>query len=123
LGGHVIDVLLKANELEEIRQGYGPGSQLWNLLEHLGIHHTPDCSCILLAQTMNSLGVEGCIYYRGRLIGLMRKNQSQYTWEQYLKVGVYSILTGWVFRINPFDPIPSLFDISISLAEEHGDEY
>ena len=72
---------------------------------------------------MNSLGVEGCIYYRGRLIGLMRKNQSQYTWEQYLKVGVYSILTGWVFRINPFDPIPSLFDISISLAEEHGDEY
>ena len=111
------------NEIEEIKSGKGPGSQLWNILELLGIEHKTDCPCIMLAHAMNSLGVAGCVENRSRLIQLMRKTQSTYSWKHYCRAAIRSVKTGWVFKINPFDPVSSLFDISVSLAKEHGYEY
>jgi len=104
--------------LEEVLKGTGPGSQLWRLFSRLGIQHTADCSCVLLADIMNSLGPQGCREQRDKLLKLMRKNKKKYGWDDTLKAAKNVIVLGWLFKINPLDPLSSLLDEAIKLAEQ-----
>ena len=104
--------------LKEVQNGSGPGSQLWHLFEKLGIQHRPDCSCLLLADIMNGLGSEGCREQRDNLLKLMRKNQKKYGWADYLRAGTNMVMLGWMFKLNPLDPLSGLLDKAIALAEE-----
>lgn len=103
---------------QSVINGAGPGSQLWHLLSRLGIQHTPDCSCLLLAETMNDLGPQGCRDQKDKLLKLMRKNQKKYGWSAYLKAGANMVILGWIFKLNPLDPLPGLLDKAIELAEQ-----
>ena len=103
--------------LKEVIDGKGPGSQLWRLFERLDIQHHPDCSCLLLADIMNDLGAEGCREQKTILLKLMRKNQKKYGWHDALKAAKNVIVLGWLFKINPLDPLSSLLDEAIKLSE------
>lgn len=98
----------------------GPGTNLWNMLSDLGIRHTQNCSCKILMDVMDGLGVEGCRREFKNLVHVMRKNRKEYGWEDYLRAGASAVLKGRVFkyRLNPLDPIPSLLNAAISLTEE-----
>lgn len=102
----------------EVINGTGVGSQLWSLLSRLGIQHTADCSCVLLAEAMNSLGPQGCREQYNKLLGLMKKNQKKYGWSTYLRAGANAVLLGWIFKLNPLDPLPGLLNKAIELAEQ-----
>lgn len=103
--------------LQDIQRENGPGSQLWKLLKKLGIRDNPNCSCMMVATLMNELGPEGCRTNRDRLLFLIKKNQESYGWSSYFKAGTLAIFKGQ-FYINPFDPVSSLFDKAVRLAEE-----
>lgn len=103
--------------LEQVASGTGVGSQLWHLFSRLGIQHSPDCSCLLLAELMNDLGPQGCREHKDNLLKLMHKNQAKYGWKDYLKAGINMTLLGWIFKFNPLDPLPGLLDKAITMAE------
>jgi len=67
---------------------------------------------------MNELGPQGCKDNRDKLLKLMRKNQKKYGWYDYLKAGTNMIVLGWIFKLNPLDPLPNLLDEAIRLAEQ-----
>ncbi len=96
----------------------GPGTELSNLLSEFGIKPRTGCSCNLLIDTMNSLGPEGCKQNKEKLLTLMRENQDKYGWGTYLRAGFNAVRTGWVFKLNPMDPLPQLFDEAIKRAEQ-----
>ncbi len=96
----------------------GPGTELSKLLSTFGIKPKANCSCNLLISTMDSLGPAGCRQNKEKLLGLMRKNQDKYGWGSYLRAGFNAIKTGWVFKLNPLDPLPQLFDEAIRRAEQ-----
>lgn len=104
--------------LDSVLSGDGPGSQLWRIFSRLGMEHRPDCSCLILADTMNELGPQGCRENRAKLLKLMYKNQKKYGWYSYIKAGINATVLGWAFKLNPLDPIPGLLDKAIALAEE-----
>lgn len=104
--------------LQEILNSKGVGSQLWSIFSRLGIEHKPDCPCLLLADVMNTLGIEGCEENKDKILKLLRKNQKRYGWYDYIKAGAKSVILGWVFKINPRDPLPGLLDMAITLAKE-----
>ena len=100
------------------RKSKGPGTELSRLLSSLGIKPRADCSCNLLIKTMDSLGPEGCRQNKEKLLKLMQKNQDKYGWGSYLRAGFNAVRTGWVFKLNPLNPLPGLFDEAIRLAEQ-----
>ena len=102
--------------VEEIVNGSGPGSQLWNLFSRLGIQHHEDCSCILLAEVMNVIGPDECEAKQDQILKLMKKNQKKYGWDTYLKAGVKMVALGWIFKIDPSNPLPGLLKIAIDKA-------
>ena len=117
--------------LAEIINGNGVGSHLWRLFSRLGIHHKPDCPCLLLADIMNGLGPQGCRERREDLLRLMRKNQKKYGWHDYLKTGArvmglaitnrsdpIAVEVVKVFRKHPTNPLPGLLDLAINLSEK-----
>ena len=105
--------------LRDVLEGDGVGSQLWRVLQRLGIQHRPECSCIILADIMNDLGPEGCCQPDNRelLLKLMQKNWKRYGWFDIAQASARSILTGLAFKVNPTDPLPGLLDYAIKLAE------
>lgn len=117
--------LSQEDRLSKILEENGVGSQLWKLLSRLGIQHHPDCSCLLLAETMNSLGPEGCNKEREKILALMHKNQDKYGWNVHLLVGAKALSLsirhpkewGWILTISPLDPLPGLLDKAIALTE------
>ena len=105
-------------ELEQVISGSGVGSNLWRLLEQLGIKHDPECSCILLALLMNELGPEGCRQNAPHLLKLMRKNQKRFGWGTRIRAASRIVSNGMVFSINPLAPLKSLLGIAIKQTEQ-----
>ena len=112
-------MLRKPPPPQELMNSHGPGTELWKILHSLGVKNKEGCSCSLLADSMNSLGPEGCRKNKDSIIKLMKKNQERYGWKDFVKAGVMAIKTGWVVRLNPLDPIPGLLEEAIRRAEEH----
>jgi hypothetical protein len=103
---------------QEVVNGNGVGSQLWRLLKRLGIHNNAQCSCVLLADIMNTLGPQGCREQKETLLKLMSKNQEKYGWKDYFRAAKNAVLLGWIFKLNPLDPLPGLLNEAIKLAEQ-----
>jgi hypothetical protein len=104
--------------LKQVVEGSGVGSQLWNLLSSLGVEHTSDCPCILLADIMNTLGPDGCRKNRDKILRLLRKNQESYGWKTHFKAAYRAVVSGLAFKLNPLDPLSGLLDSAIELAEQ-----
>lgn len=108
----------KRQQVKSKPKASGPGTELSNLLSEFGIKPRTGCSCNLLIDTMNSLGPNGCRANKEKLLKLMRKNQDKYGWGTYLRAGFNAVRTGWVFKLNPIDPLPQLFDEAVRRAEQ-----
>jgi len=111
-------------KLAEILAGSGPGSQLWRLLETLGVKHTTDCECLGRAERMNAWGVAGCRAARGEIVAWMVEGKDRYGWAGAVKAAtagvaemVSDVLHGRWPWLNPLDPFGSLVDEAIRRAE------
>lgn len=116
------DLLIDDSKLQEklnqIKTGNSVGSQLWRLLESLGVQHTASCPCLKFAEQMNAWGVAGCREHRAEIVEHMRTNAKAYGWSTVATAAAKSVLTGVAFRLSIFDPYGSLVDEAIRRAAE-----
>lgn len=105
------------DRLQKIMQSHGPGSQLWRLLESLGVRHTADCQCLTRAEQMNAWGPAGCRLARAEIVEHMRTHAPAYGWATFVQAAGRAVLTGLAWRIDLTDPYGSLVDEAIRLAE------
>ena len=110
----------KQSALDRVLHGTGVGSQLWRLLEELGIKHTAICLCLDWAERMNSWGPIGCRLARPGIISHLESSAKNYGWLNFVKAATMTVISGLVFKINPLDPYGSLLDEAIRRAEQHG---
>jgi len=103
--------------LRVIRDGTGVGSQLWQLLESLGIRHSAGCSCLKLAERMNALGPAGCRRNRAELAADMQTNAAAYGWTTVATAAAKAIASGLAFRLSVTDLYGSLLGEAIRRAE------
>jgi len=104
-------------QLTAITAGTGPGSQLWRLLESLGIRHTATCPCLQMAERMNAWGPAGCRLARAEIVDQMRTNAKQYGWGTVAKAAAAAIRIGLAWRLDLADVYGSLLDEAIRRAE------
>jgi orotate phosphoribosyltransferase len=110
-----------ANEPAPSRQSPqrgGPGTELKTLIDSLQIAEAAGCSCGVLRAEMDTLGVEGCQRHRERLIHKIRESSTRVSWLSRLKAVGPAVWSGLAFVVNPFDPIPGLFDEAVRRAQE-----
>lgn len=105
-------------KLKAILNGKGVGSRLWFLLEKLGIKHKASCGCIVLAEKMNSWGIDGCNKNRKEIIDNMSKNAKLYGWGDIGKAVTKAIFSGLAFKLSIKDPFGSLLNEAIRLTQE-----
>ncbi len=110
-----------SSRLDRVRNGHGPGSQLWRLLESLGVQHSADCQCLTRAEQMNAWGPAGCREHRDDIIAWMRQGQDRFGWRDKLTAATRAVTTGLAFRLNPLDPFPGIIDEAIRRAERETD--
>ena len=108
---------VNAKRLAAIESGTGPGSELWRLLESLGIQHTATCKCLSLAERMNDWGPVGCRAARADIVDQMRINAQQYGWAAVAKAATAALVSGLAWRLDPTDVYGSLVDESIRRAQ------
>ena len=112
--------------LAAIIKGHGPGSELWKLLESLGVKHEVNCGCLQRAEQMNAWGVVGCRAARADIVAWMKANQDKYKWTAFVTAAAKAVTTGVAWRLSVLDPFGSLVDEAIRRAEawaaEHAEE-
>ena len=104
-------------DIIKIRNSHSVGSQLWTLLEELGIEHIPGCKCLALAIKMNEWGPEGCRLHRKEIVSDMRENAKLYGWGSVTKAAVNAFKNGVAWRLNLADIYGSLVDEAIRRTE------
>lgn len=104
--------------LESILSGNGVGSQIWKLLEKLGIKHNAGCGCLDWAERMNLWGPELCDKNRAQIIEHMKNSAKNYDWGDISVAVIKAVKTGIAFRLSILDPYGSLLDEAIRLAKE-----
>ena len=103
--------------LKKILSGKGVGSQLWKLLEKIGIEHTANCGCVSWAERMNKWGPDICLKNKKEIVEHMKSSAKNYGWGNLTLVITKSIITGIAFKINLLDVYGSLLDEAIKLAK------
>lgn len=103
-------------KLQGVLLGSGVGSQLWRLLEKLGIEHKATCPCLEWACRMNAWGPRGCQLARLEIIDHMRLSAKHYGWVDIGKAVGKVVSSGIVWRLSILDPYGSLLDEAINLA-------
>jgi hypothetical protein len=103
--------------LEAIKDGQGVGSQMWNLLEELGVQHTPTCPCLAWAERMNKWGPAGCRANRQAITAHMADSAKNYKWGDVAKAVAKAVQSGLAFRLSPLDPFGTLLNEAIRRAE------
>lgn len=101
-----------------VLHGHGVGSELWRLLDSLGIRHREDCPCLTWAERMNAWGPAGCRLARAEIITHIRASRAHYGWGDIAKAAALAITTGLAWHLDPTDPYGSLLDRAIHLAEQ-----
>jgi len=93
----------------------GPGTKFEELSQSFGIEKTATCSCEKLKTQMNKLGAEGCRENRAELIDEISKNFNTLGVLDKAKAILRGGFPSW---LNPLDPVGSMFDEAVRLAEE-----
>jgi len=93
--------------------GYGPGTELKELIVKLGV---PACSqCTAFADRMDEWGVDGCRIHRGEIVEYLRAKQREMTFSQRLLAAARGAVAGMTF-VDPLDAAGSLVDEAIRRA-------
>jgi hypothetical protein len=108
---------VKQQRLEAILKANGPGSQLWRLLQSIGVEHTATCPCLDWAERMNAWGPKGCRLARAEIITHMQASAANYGWGDLTKAATKALTTGLAWRLNPLDPYGSLLAEAIRLSD------
>lgn len=116
-GRHLTGWTESQEQLQAVMHGDGVGSQLWRLLESLGIKHTAACKCLELAEQMNAWGPAGCRLARAEIVERMRANAKHYGWGAVATAAARAVTTGLAWRLDLADVYGSLVDEAIRLAE------
>jgi hypothetical protein len=95
----------------------GPGTKLHELLESLGIRPAISCRCKEMMAQMDEWGVDGCRLHFTEIVNVMEEDAKRYKWADRVTAGGKVILEGLTFKVNPFNPIPSLVLEAIRRAE------
>lgn len=95
---------------------HGPGSELKKILNQLGIHPSPDCSCNSRAAQMDIWGVEGCEKDDNfkTIVGWLKEG----TWKGLTTAAFMSFATGIAFEINILHPYESLVRLCLKRAKD-----
>lgn len=108
--------LMNPVRLSKILDGSGVGSNLWRLLESIGIRHTANCPCLEWAERMNVWGPIGCRLARKEIVDHMRSSSSNYGWGDIAIAVVKVVESGLARRLSVTDPYGSLLDEAIRTA-------
>lgn len=96
-----------------------PGTEFYKLARQLGVQPKPGCTCGAVAARMNVLGVAGCQAHRGELLAALAENYQLYGLKDKLTAAVHAVASGLAFRLDPRDPLGSLFDEALRRAAFH----
>lgn len=110
--------VLSVTEIRNDVTGEGPGTELKQVFESLGIRQKSGCLCNIILRRMNNAGPEGCRSQRNELVEQIRTNATQFGIRHWAGAAARAVASGIAFRINPVDPIPGLFDEAVRRAEE-----
>lgn len=97
--------------------GFGPGTELKNILSQIGINPSSTCDCRAKALQMDQWGIAGCKANREIIINWLREGHVKWGWGSRLTTAFRAVTTGLAFKLNPLDPFPGLVDMSIANAE------
>lgn len=104
---------------------HGPGTEFFVLTQELQVEAPTDidgkelCNCPEIRHEMNFLGVEGCRSERERLLVKIKANVPKISWLVKLRAAKLALLSGLAFKLDPLDPIGSLFDEAVTRAENN----
>lgn len=106
----------KASKATRIRNfiGHGPGTEYRKLANTFRIVPKKICSCAVLCDEMDALGVDGCRRERANLVARLRLN---YETLGIIDKAVAAVTGGFPAWLNPFDPVTSMLDEAIRLAD------
>lgn len=111
--------LIKDNNKPEGKRHENVGDILGGLFAKLGVAHCiPGGGCQSTKGKMNSAGIQGCKDRREEFIADIRSRAETIPATAWLTAAAKAVTTGMVFHLNPLDPVPSLYDYAIRLAEE-----
>lgn len=96
----------------------GPGTEMLQLTNELGIVSPPACGCKSMAATMDRLGVHGC---RERITDLrlsVAAGWDAWGWRDKLKAVTAATWKSAGLGVSPTDPVRDLLEIAIERAEQ-----
>lgn len=97
--------------------GFGPGTELKGLLEAIGVKSDPSCDCNARAAQMNVWGPDECRKRREEIVGWLREGQDRWGWTAKLRAAAQAVTSGVAIHLSLSDPLGSLVDRAIELAE------
>lgn len=98
--------------------GFGPGTELKELLTSLGIVSKPNCQCDSKAAEMNMRGVMWCRANRDAIVTFLKAGSESFGWSATLGAGWKAVTSGILWTIGISDPIGGLVDEAIRRAGE-----
>ena len=102
-------------------RGFGPGTELMNILKTLHVEEKPGCPCRARARQMDEWGPAVCREHLDEIVGWMREGAPRWGWTERLRAAAAAVATGLVFELDWLDPFPTLVTKAIELAEERGE--
>ena len=102
--------------------GFGPGTELKEILASLGINPAPGCDCNAKAMQMDVWGVKGCKINKQTIVDGILENKDKWGWGAFASAAAKAVTSGLALRINPLKPYESLVDEAIRRAEVKGYE-
>jgi hypothetical protein len=103
--------------------GFGPGTEMFEMLKDIGVTDKPNCTCKATANQMDIWGVEGCRDPQNFqwILNQVNQNATNWSWTDYLRVAAINVLnpTTWnlAWKIDPTDIHGSLIREAIRRAE------
>ena len=104
--------------------GFGPGTEMFQMLKELGVSDKPNCTCKATAEQMDRWGVEGCRDPKNFewILNQVNQNAANWKWSEYLAIAAANVLnpSSWKFAwsIDPLNIHKSLIETAIDLAEK-----
>jgi hypothetical protein len=108
--------------------GFGPGTEMFEMLQEIGVMERPNCSCKSTALQMDRWGVEGCREEHNFkwILDQVNHNAVNWSWAEKLQIAATAALDAknWklAWRLNPLDLNRSLIEEAIRRAELKGYE-
>lgn len=104
--------------------GYGPGTEMFNMLKDIGVTDKPGCTCKATAEQMDRWGVAGCREPENFkwILEQVNANAANWKWSEYLAIAAKNVLnpSSWklAWTIDPLNIHRSLIETAINLAEQ-----